>query len=303
MNLQEIITLSSSELLCKEKLFEMRLESGVVCKKCSSKEQYWLKTIEQFKCKSCGFKTTLKSGTIMESSRLPIKHWFLAIYLMTYTKKGISALELQRQLGLKRYQPVWYMMQKIRVAMGVRDDQYTLNDSVEIDEGFLSIADTRNHKPVGHARGSIKKKAVLVMAESLPGEESKHRPNKKCRFFKMKVIDQTTQNAINYEVKKSVLETAAVRTDGYHGYRKLKEVVKSHIGAKFPPSEAEKILPWVHILISNAKRTLLGIYHRVNSSYLQNYLNEFCYRLNRRYMKESIFKLFIRFAVTQPWYK
>ena len=74
---------------------------------------------------------------MMESSKLPIREWFIAMAFMTYSKKGISAKELQRQLGRKRYEPVWLMIHKIRAAMGKRDDRYKLDDMVEFDEGYF----------------------------------------------------------------------------------------------------------------------------------------------------------------------
>ena len=90
-------------------------------------------------CKSCKFRTSLKSGTIMEYSKLPLQYWLLAMALMSMTKKGMSALELQKQLSHKRYEPIWAMMHKIRLAMGAREDKYKLHDWVELDHGFFEV--------------------------------------------------------------------------------------------------------------------------------------------------------------------
>lgn len=103
---------------------EMREKQGVVCKKCEKTDHYWLPSKKLYECKSCGFRMSLKSGTVMENSKLPFQYWLLAMHLMTATKKTISALELQRQLGHEYYEPIWAMMHKIRRVMSKRDDKY-----------------------------------------------------------------------------------------------------------------------------------------------------------------------------------
>lgn len=122
---------------CRQKFKAVRDQQGVSCKKCSCKDHYWLKGKQMYQCKSCGFRTSLRGGTVMESSKLPFLYWFVSIYLMSCMKKGSSARNVQRQLGHKRYEPIWAMMHKIRSAMGHRDSEYLLMNEVEIDEGFF----------------------------------------------------------------------------------------------------------------------------------------------------------------------
>src|SRR3984957_7540499 len=100
--------------------------------------------------KKCGFRTTLRSGTVMENSKLPFRYWLIAIHLLSSTKKPFSALELQRQIGHKFYEPVWAMVQKLRLAMGDRDSQYKLDEFVELDEGFFeSTKEEESNKLTG----------------------------------------------------------------------------------------------------------------------------------------------------------
>lgn len=96
-----------------------------------------MKNISQFQCKACRTRTTLRSGTVMESSKLSFLDWFRTMHLMTANKKSFSALEVQRQLCRKGYEPVKYMMQKIRVAMSDRDDKYMLTGTMEMDEVYF----------------------------------------------------------------------------------------------------------------------------------------------------------------------
>ncbi len=115
---------------------------------------------------SCDYQTTLRSGTLFQASKIPYHYWIYAIVLMTYTKKSISALEMQRQLGHKRYEPIWAMMHKIRKAMGNRDSRYQLEELIELDDGFVKTfkdkdGDDSNGNKLG--RGTQENSNILVM--------------------------------------------------------------------------------------------------------------------------------------------
>jgi Zn finger protein HypA/HybF involved in hydrogenase expression len=140
MNLFSFTAHFKDEITCKNHFKAQRDKHGVVCKKCGHTHHYWKKDKWSYECKSCGFRTSLKSGTIMQHSNLSFLVWYRAMFLMSTTKKGFSAKEMQRQLGLKRYEPVWAMVHKIRKAMGNRDDKYTLEGMIEMDEGYFTVA-------------------------------------------------------------------------------------------------------------------------------------------------------------------
>lgn len=106
---------------------------------------------------------------------------------------------------------------------------------------------------------------------------------------------------INYEISKSEMPTAKITTDGWRGYYKLLEIVAEQKRLKILQKEAHKLLPWVHIAISNAKRLLPGTHHSIGRGYLQNYLNEFCYKLNRRYVEDDLFEHTMKVSVSQKW--
>lgn len=134
----------------------------VLCKKCDSQEHYWLKNKRQWECKQCKFRTTLKSGTIMHGSNLKFRTWYLAMAFMSFSKKGISAIELQRQLGYKLYDTIWLLMHKIRSAIGKRDDLYTLKDMIEFDEGCFEKATSEKIK-LKCGRGSQRQKNFAII--------------------------------------------------------------------------------------------------------------------------------------------
>lgn len=317
MNILQFIQTFPTEEICLEHFAKLRLDKGMECKKCGcATKHYWLQDQKRFKCGKCKTKSSYKAGTLMENSKLTIQQWFIIMHLMTSTKKTFSALEMQRQLGVKRYEPVWYAMHKIRSTMGKRDEKYKLMGEIEIDDAFFTTVDdavTIDDEQLKRGRGSQKKSQVMVMVESTPatkdekiakyGKDSKHRPSRKMGFIKMVVVDDLSSDSINYEVKKAVNENANVITDGWKGYAKLPEVVAGHCPETTPAKEAHKKLPWVHTNIGNSKRILDGFHHSIGRSYLQNYLNEFCYKLNRRNFESDMFDGIMVAGIDGVWYK
>ena len=259
VNLINFIEQFPDETSCKLKFKEMRDQVGVTCRHCGSKKHYWQRSIWMYECKHCKTRTTLRSGTVMQASKLPFRYWFIAIHLLTSTKKPFSSLELQRQLGHKYYEPIWYMMQKLRKTMGILDGEYQLDKIVELDEGFFESVDTdqsdqQKQEKRKRGRGSQKQSKVMVMASTIHPLKApeKHKKRTKFRYVKMIVVDDIRAKTVK-------------------------------------PTDIEKVLPWVHTMISNAKRSLIGIHHMISKKYYQDYLDEFCYKVNRRYFGERLF--------------
>lgn len=174
MNLLNFVEQYFDEENCRLKFKSYRDIQGVVCPDCGHREHYWKKDKDNYQCKKCGKRQSLRANTVMHGSKLPFRYWFIAIHLLTSTKKSFSAAELQRQLGHKRYEPIWRLLHKLRPVMGKRDELYSLSGVIELDEGFFSteISDDEKQKPLKRGRGSQKKSKVLVMAESIPVEDS-----------------------------------------------------------------------------------------------------------------------------------
>ena len=320
MNLDEFSKKYPDEASCIAAVREKRLSMGVKCKKCSHTEHYFRKGDLKFECKKCHSRQGLRAGTVMENSNLPIRYWLLAIHLMTVTKKGFSALEMQRLIGHKRYEPIWYMMHKIRRVMRKRDARYQLTDYLEIDGGFFervddkaAIAESKGKNTSGaeknkkRGRGSERQAKVLVMVESKPveaGQLKKGKPGRKVGYLKMKVMEDLKADKISQVVSKDAKASATALTDGYRGYNKLKDVLSGHQVIIEPnKKKAEKLFPWVNRTISNAKKVLLGIHHNgINDSFVQNYLDEFCYKFNRRYFGDKLFDRLMVAALDNTWY-
>ncbi|WP_214070580.1 IS1595 family transposase [Mucilaginibacter sp. dw_454] len=314
MNLLDFNTRFPDENSCRQYLKTKREQEGVTCN-CGGITHYWISTRELWKCKTCGSCQNLRAGTIMEKSHIPVRYWFMTIHLMTSTKKAFSALEIQRQLGMDNYEPVWYMMQKIRKSMGKRDMRYQLQGEIEVDEGFYEVVTLPEKDHLGNlireevaqkrGRGSTKQMKVLVMVESFPNPQpstDKYRKKRVMGFVKMVTIDDLSSTGINYELKKSLDPTSTIVTDGWRGYSRSTDVIAKHIKNIVPPKEAHKTLPWVHTVIANSKRQFLGVHHSIGKDYLQNYLNEFCYKLNRRNFQTDLFDRMIVAGAKDTWY-
>lgn len=286
MNLLSFSKRFPNEEACINDMKAQKEKRGIVCANCGCINHKWKNTRNQWECKKCRHRTTLRYGTVMHNSKLPLMYWYVARHLLTATKKTFSAAEIQRQLGHNRYQPIWEMCHKLRDVMGQRDAEYQLSGCIELDEGFYTVErpEIDKNKPLKRGRGSQAKSKVLVMVESEPSNSSKHSIQKKVGFLKMAVIPDLKGETITGEVINNINPNSELTTDDSTSYTKFKNHVKSHHSQVIPPKEVGKVLPWVHIAISNSKRLLLDIHHFVKPEFLQNYLNEFCYKFNRRNM-------------------
>jgi hypothetical protein len=163
---------------------------------------------------------------------------------------------------------------------------------IELDEGYFSTETPVEEKdqPLKRGRGSQRKSKVIVMAESefVESPKSGQKP-RRVGYLKMKVIDNLQSDTINEHVKTLACEAKEVDTDDSTSYVDLKNFVPKHNAQVIPKEKVGEILPWVHIAISNAKRQIISTFHNVKPEFLQKYLDEFCYKFNRRYFGEALF--------------
>lgn len=302
MDLFEFNQRFPNEEICNEYLKDLRLKEGLKCKTCNGEQFYWKKDRLMFECKQCKSRFSFRKGTIFENSNVPLSLWFKVIHLVSSTKKTFSALEIQRQLKYKNYETIWEMLHKVRWALGERDKKYKLDTFLEIDEGFFKVVDKeltkqQINKEQKRGRGSINHLKVLVLIESAPievqEEKDQYKPQRKCGHLKMVVMDNLKAETINETIKNSVYEGSNAITDKYKGYAKLKELLKHEEINTSEIEEVHKVFPWVHTAIGNAKKVLQGFHHSIGKEYLQSYLNEFCYKFNRRYISDLFERVLI----------
>jgi len=313
MRIEEFFRQFPDEGACRSYVRQIREQEGIVCRRCKGDSHYWKSDKEAWQCKACGYRTTLRSGTVMEKSKLPVRYWLSAMMFLSSTRKSYSALEIQRQLNHPHYAAIWAMLHKLRMVMRFRDSRYELTNTIELDEGFFrhnrNKEDKEDQDGKGkRGRGSAKSK-VLVAVENVelkaPEKEKKHRGrSSRAGYLKMSVMEDLQQHTITQQVKKDIAFESRVKTDGYSGYSRLKNVVREHEAIIAQnPTEVSKLFPWVHTAISNLRKVLNGIHHSIKEDYLQNYIDEYCYKFNRRYLKEKLFERLVIASVSSTYYQ
>jgi transposase-like protein len=264
----------------------MRWPDGFVCPKCGGRECGYQdgKKVYQCKEKYCRHQASLTAGTIMEHTRLPIKVWFWAIFLMATDKRGSSATYLSRALKI-RYKSAWLLLQKLRSAMGNRDMQYLLNGIVELDDTYFG-GPTKGGKK---GRGTRKAKVLVALSKDSSG---------KPKHLKMRVVSNLKGKTVGAFAQETIAEKSAIETDAYRSYRKPLSEKYDHKWEVFDPDS--EMLVWLHTIVSNTKSFVQGTFHGLDELHLQRYLDEFCWRFNRRYREGTIFFDLLRAVVFAP---
>lgn len=294
---------------CKMFFRTQREKQGIVCRKCGCEHHYWIASIAKWECSKCKYRTGLKCGTVMENSNLDYRIWLWALYLVSLTKKGFSALEMQRLLMHKRYEPVWLLMHKIRISMANRDMRYSLEGYIEMDEGFFEGHRKRPQQedpPQKEPKELDRQVKVIVgvsTREVKKEKQKEYRPKTQPLYVKMDVVAALSSKDVGFSAGTMVSRKAIVHTDGRRCYNTLKKLVERHIvDVVKDKTEVSRVFPWVHTAISNAKKKIQGIHHSVKDDYMQNYLSEFCYKFNRRTFGQRLFDRLLVAALAGPWY-
>jgi transposase-like protein len=328
-SLIDFVRMFSTDEACAEYLFRVRHPNGFVCPRCSSPKGWPLALRGIIEC-SKGHQVSLKSGTVMHRSRQDLTTWFYAAYLMSTLTPGISALQFQKQLGIKRYETAFNMLHKLRSAL-VAPTREKLKAEVEVDECHIG-------GPGGGSRGRAKghKALVLVAVEVVrwvdtsgrkPGRHATQHdvegppedqdrsqadedpaPRKRAGRVRMTVIPDAASETLLSWIESNVEKGAEIHTDGWNGYNGLSRLGYSHVRTlqSHNGQKTGNWLPLVHLLVSNLKRWLTGTHKgAVSSRHLQAYLNEYAFRFNRRFWRGPAFLRALGLAVnvnTWPQY-
>ena len=272
-----------TEDACRAYLSQLRWPEGFRCP-CCGHGLAWPTSRQLWQCRACGHDVSVTAGTVFHRTQLPLRVWFPAIWLVTNQKSGVSALGLQRPLGLSRYETAWAILHKLRRAM-VRPGREPLTEEVEVAEIFVGGVEPGKGK-----RHWGETKALVAVAAEVRGRGTG-------RIRLKRIPDASGESLVGF-VQGAVAPGAVVITDGWtaypglvgHGYRHRPRVV-SRSG-----QTASALLPRVHRVAALLKRWLLGIHQgRVSREHLNDYLNEFTFRFNRRRSRHRG-KLFYRLA-------
>jgi transposase-like protein len=279
-DLMELEARFSTEAHCREYLSYLRWPEGFCCPRCGGRKS-WPKSDLLVRCAACDYQISVTAGTIFQDSHLPLTLWFRAAWYVTSQKNGVSAMGLQRVLGLKSYKTSWALLHKLRRAM-VRAGRDRLSGRVEVDEIYLGGEEE------GFRGRQTESKALIAVAAEEDGRGIGR--------IRLRRIPDASADSLMPFVEDSIEPGNVVHTDGWLGYVPLKGRDYRHevTFLKGNSKAASELMPRVHLVIALLKRWLMGTHQgAVSLEHLDAYLDEFVFRFNRR-KSRSRGKLFYR---------
>lgn len=257
---------------CFNYLCLLKWPEGFTCPHCQHRVAWKMKK-GAYRCQKCLKDTRVTAGTIFDKTRTPLRIWFNAAWYAVNQKNGVSALGLQKVLGLKSYETAWTWLHKFRTAM-VRPGRDRLHGLVEVDETLIGGPQAGKR-----GRGAAGKVLVLVAVEDRGGTDQKG-----IGRIRLKIIADASGTTLTDAIAEMVEPGSTIRTDGWTGYNGLVEKGYKHIVVKHQEEElGHDPTPLVHRIASLLKRWLMGTHHgRVEVTHLRYYLDEYTFRFNRR---------------------
>lgn len=276
LSLVELTDRFADEDECREFLAELRWPEGVECPECQSKSVSFLRKRNQYDCNDCRRRFSVKAGTIFNDSKLPLRKWFLAVFIMCESKKGVSANQLKRMLGVT-YKTAWYLCHRIRAAMKDKD-QEPLIGTIEIDETYVG------GEKRGEGSGYVDNKSVVIAAVSRGGE------------MRARVLPDRRKRSVRVFIAENVDGKAkAIYTDEAQVYRGALKGRENHESVRhslaYDRHSGKMRREWVrgdvhtntvegvHSLL---KRSIIGSYHHLSMKHLPAYVDEIEWRYNNR---------------------
>jgi transposase-like protein len=273
VSLVDLIAQFGSEDKCRSYLEQLRWPKGVRCIRCDSPKISRIKTRDQYDCDNCRYQFSVRAGTIFHDSHLPLWKWFLAVYVMGESKKGISANQLKRMLDVS-YKTAWYLCHRIRAAMVVEDPE-PLTGIVEADETYHGNAPMRFGRRIPGRGGIGENKTAVIGAVERGGQ------------VRLRVSSRVDRNALHAFLRAVVADEAeAIFTDDYQAYSGIADGDTRHETVNH--GRKEWVQGNVHTqtmedVWSLFKRSVIGSYHHLSVKHLQAYLDELAFRYNNRF--------------------
>lgn len=258
---------------CLEEIARHRWPNGFICPRCGHDHGFVLSRQQKRQCASCRYQVSVTAGTVFHHTHVPLPKWFAAIYLMAADKGGISALRLSKLIGVS-WPTAHRLLRLLRRAMRDRDRSYWLSGLVEVDDALVG-----GRRPGKRGRGAEGKTAVLLAVENR---------GKAAGFLAAEALAQgLNQAAVRDFAHRHLALDVDIRSDALPALSSLGEQ-RVHDARVTPAEQAGQWLPKVHLIIANLKRFLLGTFHGVSGTYLQEYIDEFVYRFNRRHWEDQL---------------
>ena len=256
---------------CREALVQLRWPEGVTCPNCQSKKISHVAARHIYDCDSCRYQFSVMAGTMFHDSHLPLRKWFYVTYLMTESRKGISANQIKRMFGIN-YKTAWYLCHRIRAAMAEASPE-KLSGTVEVDETYVGGKPRRG----GSKRGRGTKKEIVIGIRQRGGD---------LRFFH---ADDVKSGTLAKYIKENVSnDVDVVMTDDFCAYPKA--IAKAGVLGEHKSinhSLGSYAIGDLHTntiesAFSLLKRGIVGTWHRISAKHLQAYLDEMCWRFDNR---------------------
>jgi transposase-like protein len=270
-----------NDAACLAELMQLRWPQGFQCPSCGHDHGWLISSRSLYECSKCHHQSSPTAGTLFHASKVPLTKWFWAIYWVSSDKGSVSGLRLAKLLGIS-WHTASKMLRKLRTAMGHQESLYRLRGVIELDDALVGGKRTGKR-----GRGAAGKTPIIVACEHNEGKPG---------FVALKAVPNINHKTIKEFARRHLELGQTVHTDALPALNTLTEN-QHHVAKVTPPEQASEWLPWVHVVISNFKTFILGTYHGVSGKYLQEYLNEYSYRLNRRFWEPQIPNRLLRLAV------
>jgi len=268
-----------------------RGDEGWTCPYCKNKKFWMRKERNLIYCAKCGYEESFIANTTMRYTKKNLRYWFIAMYLIATYKSGLSAMELYRQLNFGSYETAWAWLHKIRMAMA-NPERKKLSGNIEVDETYIQTGTGEKGRKMGGEA------ALVVCAVEMKYSKEGYPASGRIRLRR---IEDASANSLHSFILDNIEVGSTVKTDGWKGYSGLKEYGYNHsVDVIGDPAEASKKFPRVHRIFSNLKAWLIGTHRFVSIKHMQNYLNEYTFRFNRRGNVKKVFNDLLKIAVNMP---
>ncbi|HWY22455.1 MAG TPA: IS1595 family transposase [Candidatus Acidoferrum sp.] len=287
MTLPELNRLFSTDEDCREILTRLRWPDSVSCPRCQNRLVWWVDSRKQFTCSECSYQFSVTTGTVFNDSHLPLASWFMAVLLLVEARKGMSANQIKRTLGVS-YKTAWYLCHRIRAAMK-EADQPMLDGTVEMDETYVG----GRKKGQGVWAGKQNKEVVVALRQRGGDLRFFHAQDAKSGTLAKYIRENVSEDVEVMVTDEHPAYPWAMRRTGMHTKHKtIKHKEKVYVDGDIHTNTVESAF-------SLLKRGIMGTWHKISAKHLPAYLDEMTFRFNRR-KRSDLFMDTLRHMVTAP---
>ncbi len=289
LGLHDSLEQYGTEDQCRQALYDLRWPTGYVCPECGNTTGCELKKRQIYQCHKCHHQTSLTAGSIFHGTKLPLRTWLLAIYLLTQRKKSISALQLSREIGVN-YNTAWRLKHKLMQVMMERERGKKLAGRIELDDAYLG-----GEQAGKRGRGSRNKIPFVAAVETTRDGRPMKIQLRRVRGFRKREIARYARSCL--------MPGSEVFTDGLWCFSGVTTADCHHnpmVTGGGRQSVQYSCFKWVNTMLGNVKNSLLGTFHAIRDKHVSRYLAEFEYRFNRRFDLPAMIERLLFAALRTP---